>query len=75
MTFTDNDLKHMKELLTQMNSPTQMVNHLLKIGTLLPALFARMKAAEKLCDHVQKYFDSSDYGLRLFKVWRKAAGK
>lgn len=62
MSFTDNDLKRLKDQLAG-NAPTYGKNG----GVDLDALLARLEAAEVCANHSQ-----SCYG---YKAWRKAAGK
>jgi len=71
MSCTDDDIKLIKGLLEMMNSPTQMVNNLLKIGTLLPPLLARLEAAEACAEIYAEDWPNGDTA----STWRKAAGK
>jgi hypothetical protein len=76
MTFTDDDLKRLKEFKDKhqyFNFPTAWDAN--EQYDLINALLARLEAAEKVLIHVEKYFNPSDYGNRLLNKWRKAAGK
>lgn len=77
MTFTDDDLKRLKELIPQSNPLPSGVNNLwYKLGP----LFARLEAAEKIvnrmCVHAGPWRGKLDDCFKDdVKVWRKAAGK
>jgi len=71
MTFTDDDLKRLKEI--SAISPGDW-NTTEAFG-LLPALLARLEAAERVCGYVYGFPDYRDLTERqLLFEWRKAAG-
>lgn len=78
MTFTDDELTRLKAhegyQFTKMN-PGQSKTWAFVDSAKIDALLARLEAAERLCRHVHKYFNPTDYGQRLYRAWRKAAGK
>ena len=76
--FTDNDLKRLKELLEQTNSPTQTVNNLLKIGTLLYPLLDRLEEAERCLQLPHSCVPLEENNCTACKAkieWQEAAGK
>lgn len=68
MSFTDSDLKRLKELAKQ--------KALSGLEPDIVALLARLEAAEKVIKEIDEHFLSDhDYVERLIETWRKAVGK
>jgi len=75
MTFTDDDLRQLKEHLA---GDCYRSDEWESARNLMPSLIARLEAAEKVCEWESKYEipDNTDIELsNLLANWRKAAGK
>ena len=88
MTFTDDDLKRLKEMQDKANNTpdsealtgtmTATKEALLfnkELIALFPALLARLEAAEKVAGDMPMMENMYDCELDNIRAWRKAAGK
>lgn len=87
MTFTDEDLKRLKEYA---NNELLLESEFQEIHLLLPALIARLEAAEKCANELPDYIEGAhdeychnetprpcphEEDRSLIEAWRKVAGK
>lgn len=69
--FTDDDLKRLKEVCDSMDGKFESWNYVEKDGASIKALLSRLEAGEELIG-----WDIHQTGYDIpFKAWRKAAGK
>jgi hypothetical protein len=71
MTFSDDDLKRLKERITNPKHDHTISNNLK-----IPALLARLEAAEEMAEHIKSNeCCGCDEGIKLYETWCKKAGK
>ena len=77
MTFTDDDLKQLKDTCDSMDGKFESWNFVEKDGSSIGALLARLEAAEAYAEIAGEATTGENYHeqIRLHKAWRKAAGK
>lgn len=80
MTFTDDDLKRLKELATLAESSGWSMDEETDFNHFFYehfyAVLARLEAAEKFAENAWEWMDSGDDKIvKQYEVWRKAAGK
>ena len=74
MTFSDEDLKRLKELDAAASIHDKYGNE--EIRKAIPALLARLEAAEMCCQFMWiSEHPIDDSATDAYKAWRKAAGK
>ena len=76
ITFTDDDLKRLKENIHKPHEGCSLENTLENISNYdILALLARLEAAEKVCENVNKYLRDPRSFYGMLYAWRKSARK